>query len=528
MSSRRHEQDAVVLVSWVSVGHRASPLLTVIDDRGSPFRAQVRRVYLCWRDAPAPDGDREREALRATVTDLRATLEPVCPTITKVPWKTTKSPTDHAALRPFAEQVLKRARDENPDAHVVIHLSPGTPAMHAVWLVLGTTGFIEGRVSLIQTADDRGRAAGQAAVQIVRLDIDTWLRRFRAGKPRGGAAEDDGQMWDPARIQSPPLRAALKRLEEWAPLRVPVLLLGERGTGKTTMAHFLRSMSPFQKEQQAGWPVVVCGQFRVNQELARSELFGHVRGAFTGASRDRAGLLEQADGDTLFLDEIADIDHGTQRLLMAAVEGRGFHRVGEQTLRHSSFRLVSATNRPLEELRDGILDEDFYDRIAVFVLHVPALRQCREDLPALWRRVLTRATRSSGVRPDGWEEFLEHSEIQDALYRHPLSGNFRDLQRAAFHLLAALFAGRPEQEIVTAATQALGASVGPTRLLPSLEVFRGLLPLEQGHRPWEEYERRWLRAAMEEAGGNKSEAARLLDLPRKTFDHRWKNLGGDD
>ncbi|MCS6915413.1 MAG: sigma 54-interacting transcriptional regulator [Myxococcota bacterium] len=407
----------------------------------------MRRLYLCFRDSSRPDDNREAEAVRETIRELHAALEPVCPAIIKVPWKTSASPTDHAAIRPFAEKALQRARDENPDALIAIHLSPGTPAMHAVWLVLGTTGFVAGPIELFQTADERGRKAGQPPVQRVQFDLDTWLRRYRAVRPQKVSAEDDGQVWDPTRVKSRALREALSRLQEWAPLRVPVLLVGERGTGKTTLANFLRAMSPFQKKDAGGWPTVVCGQFRVNPQLARSELFGHVRGAFTGANRDRQGLLEQADGDTLFLDEIADIDRDTQRLLMAAIEGRGFQRLGETKLRQSSFRLVCATNKTLDELRHGLLDPDFYDRIAVFVLAVPPLRDCQEDLPDAWRSVLTRAIRIAGIKPDNWEKFLDHPKLLAAITTHPLPGNFRDLQRAAYHLLAALQAGRSEDSV---------------------------------------------------------------------------------
>lgn len=525
--TRRAPQGEIVLVSWVSVGHLASPLLTVLDDRDSPYRGRVRRLYLCWRDAPAPDGDRERTALRESVVELRNALDPVGPEVVEVPWKTGAAPTDHEAIRPFAEQVLKRARDENPDALLVIHLSPGTPAMHAVWLVLGTTGFVDGDVALIQTADARGRAAGVPPVKTIRFDLDTWMRRFRATRPTITADDDDGHLWDPTRVQSPRLQTALRQLREWAPLRVPVLLIGERGTGKTTMAHFLRAMSPFQKKAQGAWPVVVCGQFRVNPQLARSELFGHIRGAFTGATKDRAGLLESADGDSLFLDEIADIDRDTQRLLMAAVEGRGFSRLGELKRRQSTFRLISATNRPLEVLRGTLLDEDFFDRIGVFILRVPSLRGCREDLPGLWRTVLGRVTSASGVRPAGWERFVEHEELLAMLMEHPLPGNFRDLQRAAYHLLAAVLAERNDQAVLAAARQALGpsdraaAELDPARLQDEL-------PLEGGLRTWlDERERAWLRAALDAAGGNKSKAARLLALSRKTFEHRLKNLAGD-
>lgn len=527
-AGRRTTDRDVVLVSWVSVNHRSAPLLTAIHDPKSPLRSRVRRLYLCWRDAPAPGGHREREAVRETVKELRAELDPVCPDIVRLPWKTSAPPTDHAAIRPFAEETLKRVRDDNPDSVVAIHLSPGTPAIHAVWLVLGTTGFITGPLTLLQTSDERARAEGRSAVQLVRFDLDTWLRRYRAARPRKTGTDDDGHAWDPARVKSPALRTALEKLEEWAPLRVPVLLVGERGTGKTTLANFLRAMSPFQKSQPAGWPTVVCGQFRVNPQLARSELFGHVRGAFTGATRDRQGLMEQADGDTLFFDEIADIDRDTQRLLMAAIEGRGFQRLGEAKLRQSTFRLVCATNRSLTDLRGELLDRDFHDRIAVYVLSVPPLRQCTEDLPDAWRRVLVDATGIAGVKPDGWESFVDHPRLLTAIADHPLPGNFRDLQRAAFHLLAALQADRAEGRIVEAAIAALGSREAGQRSVPNAEDLAELLPLEDLRAHLDAYEGAWLRAAMTKASGNKSEAARLVGLPRKTFEHRLRNLDGDE
>lgn len=518
-----------VLVSWVSVNHRAAPFITVLQHPKSHLRLKIRRIYLCWRDASPSDGDRERESLNKTVGELQRELDPHCPDIKIMPWKTSASPTDHAAIRSFAERILMRIRDENPDALIVIHLSPGTPAMHAVWLTLGTTGFITGAVELIQTADARGQAAGQLPLQVVQLAVDTWLKRYRAAQPSKIAHDDDGHLWDPLRVKSPALRDALLKLKEWAPLRVPVLLVGERGTGKTTLANYLRSQSPFQKLQQSAWPTVVCGQFRVNPSLARSELFGHVRGAFTGATSERKGLLEQADGDSVFFDEIADIDRDTQRLLMAAIEGRGFQRLGDTKVQQSNFRLICATNRSLAELRGELLDLDFYDRIAIFTLSVPPLRQCKEDLPDAWRHVLYDAIRHSGVLPDGADDFFAHSTLLSAISTHPLHGNFRDLQRAAYHLLAALMAGHSTQHIVDAAIAALGSSEAQRHVDLNVTELINLLPIEDVREQLAFYEQAWLNAALTKSAGNKSEAARLLGIPRKTFERRLQpNIASDD
>lgn len=508
-----------VLVSWVSVNHCAAPLLQVIKHRASPLRRCIHRLYLCWRSVAGDDGARERKALEHTKTELKEALDRICPEIIPCPWETDAAPTDHAAIRPFAESVLSRARSENPQATISIHLSPGTPAMHAVWLLLGSTGFIDGKVQLLQSSDRDDKSP----VKRLNLDVDTWLKRYRATRPTHVADGDHGHMWEPTRVKSPSLKQALAQLEEWAPLRVPVLLMGERGTGKTTLANLLRSMGPYQKYAGSDWPAVVCGQFRVNPQLARSELFGHIKGAFTGASAERKGLLEKADGDCLFLDEIADIDHDTQRLLMAAIEGRGFQRLGESETRQSHFRLICATNRTHAELANGMIDPDFYDRIGYFVLTVPPLRECREDIPGAWHKVLERATHSAGIKPDGWERYRKHKQVIDGLVRCSLPGNFRDLQRAAYHLLAALMADKSEKSVLAALERSLNDSEESDFTTEVTQHPEKALPIDLNDY-LAEYESAWINAAMQQAGGNIAKAARLLNLPRKTLDNRRRKL----
>ena len=261
-----------VLVTWIAVGAGPRPIVEALADPESLLFGQVGQVFLCYRDAP--DGDKERKVLAETEAELRTTLGANCPAVRRQPWVTNTAPTDHSAILGFAEKTLLGIRRENPCAPIFVHTSPGTPAMHAVWLVLGATDSIEGPLHLIQGTSRRDRKPGQPPVHGVNLELDTWLRRYRRQRPIGASATDDGRLWDPTRAKSPALLAVLERIAKWAPLRVPILLLGERGTGKTTLAGLIRSRSPFQGTGRGGWPTAVCGQFRANPELARSELFG--------------------------------------------------------------------------------------------------------------------------------------------------------------------------------------------------------------------------------------------------------------
>lgn len=533
MTAKPADQKTAVLLSWVSVNHRAAPLLTALKNTESPCHwRKTTEVFLYWRDIQGTDGDREREAKAETQEKLRFEFKASELKITFIPWKTIQSPTDHEAIRIFVGKELKKVRTDHPGKTIVIHLSPGTPAMHAVWLALGSTGFVEDPVELIQTADERAQAAGQPAVKRINFRLDTWLSRYRNARPgKTQATDDDGHTWDPSTVKSPALRNALEQLQQWAPLRVPVLLLGERGTGKTTLANFLRAMSPYQKTQRSGntfndWPSVVCGQFRVNPELARSELFGHVSGAFTGATKDRKGLLEEADGESLFFDEIADIDRDTQRLLMAALEGRGFRRLGDTTIKTSNFRLICATNQSLDKLHNDLLDRDFFDRIAVFVLHIPPLRQCKEDIPQAWRKVLQDTQKISGIEPNSWKEFFEDEVLLELFSNHPLPGNFRDLQRVAYHLLAGLQSGsldRARQNAISALSSL--QSVDTVVFSADTASMAAMLPLKNFEEQLRAYEKNWFDAAMHKASGNKSKAAELLGMQRKTLEYRLKSYG---
>lgn len=528
MARRRKE----LLVSWLPTTHGAAPLLTILNHDQSPLRGRVDELVLCYQQ---PFTEPKHQAvLERTQATLEALPDEVRPTLTLEVWRSSSSPTDHGKLLEFSKDLLSRLRQREPDARINIQISSGTKAMHAVWLALAHGAFVEGEVQLLQTSEERHQKERDAKpVEVVKLPQETWAHIVRGTRPSAEPEGDEPALWDLTWVKSPSAQSTLDTIERWAPMPAPILLIGERGTGKTTLAQTIRARSPFRSLDKPGrskataWPVVVCGQFRANPQLARSELFGHARGAFTGADAERKGILEQVNGDTLFLDEIADLDRGTQRLLIGAIEGRSYYRLGDEAKPlKADFRLIAATNRPLESLVLGVgspeaasgIDADFFDRISTFILRIPPLRERREDLPQLWASVLRQAAKKAGLPLDDVEAASRDKRLLGAMDKHPLPGNMRDLQRSAWRAVAALGARMSRTEVVREAVLGLdpplAASTDPTTRLP--------IDLD-AHLDAET--RRLAELALTETGGNKAQAARLLGLPRKTFESKLKRLG---
>jgi NtrC-family two-component system response regulator AlgB len=183
---------------------------------------------------------------------------------------------------------------------------------------------------------------------------------------------------------SPKMRATLDLAIRVAPSEATVLLLGENGTGKGVLARWLHAQSP-----RAAGPFVVVSCPTLSEELLASELFGHVKGAFTGAVQDREGRLEAAHGGALFLDEVSEISPGLQAKLLRFLQEKQFERLGENRTRRADVRVVAATNRNLEEaIKLGHFREDLFFRLNVVEIRLPALRERREDIPLLASRFL--------------------------------------------------------------------------------------------------------------------------------------------
>jgi DNA-binding NtrC family response regulator len=285
-----------------------------------------------------------------------------------------------------------------------------------------------------------------------------------------------------------------------------VLLTGESGTGKELVAEIIHRSSP----RSAG-PFLRLNCAAIPPTLVESELFGHVRGAFTGADASRAGRFEAAAGGTLLLDEVGELPLEVQPKLLRVIEYGTFERVGESASRRADVRLVTATNRDLErEVEEKRFREDLFYRINVFRLHLPPLRERREEIAPLVRAFLGRAGKDRARLSPAALRVLE-------AYEWP--GNLRELanvvERAA--ILATGDVILPEH---LPATVRRGGVAGDEPAHPSEEEERPVLTVDEA-------ERRAIRGALERTGGNRTRAAKLLGISRRTLIYRLKEYGGE-
>jgi len=288
-----------------------------------------------------------------------------------------------------------------------------------------------------------------------------------------------------------------------APSRATVLLVGESGTGKELIAHSVHNLSNRNKTRFIAFN---CAAFA--PQLIESELFGHERGAFTGAVERRIGRFEQAAGGTLFLDEIGEIDSNIQVKLLRALDPGVFERVGGSQSIRADVRLIAATNRDLASLvREGKFREDLYYRLNVVQIRVPPLRERKEDIPLLANTFLKEICERDG------KAFRPLSpEAMETLLRYDWPGNVRELKGA----------------IDSGVTLATGKQITIRDLpLTVRGASAGLTPREGGSEDLvniHDNETRLIMRALDESGGNRTEAAKKLGISRRTLHRRLKEL----
>src|SRR5262245_12234536 len=295
-------------------------------------------------------------------------------------------------------------------------------------------------------------------------------------------------------------------MDRVAPSAASVLITGESGSGKDFIAQILHDLSGRSRA-----PFVAVNCPAIPETLLESELFGHERGAFTGALAERAGLFEHAAGGTLFLDEITEMTPGLQAKLLRVLETRRFRRVGRREEKLADLRILAATNRdPEHSVRDGRLREDLYYRLNVFHLHVPPLRERREDIAPLAARFIAFYAEQNGREIEGLT-----NEALNALERYEWPGNVRELRNAI------------ERAVVLARGSAIELSDLPQRVArPVVVIERGRFG--RGVEPLEEMERRAIMEALEAFGNNKTQAARALGISLKTLHNKLKRYAKEE
>ena len=300
--------------------------------------------------------------------------------------------------------------------------------------------------------------------------------------------------------RSPAFNRMLELATRVAPTEVPVLLLGESGTGKERLAQAIHGMSGRSTGRFV--PLDCSG---ITESLFESELFGHEKGAFTGASQRKTGLVETCDGGTLFLDEVGDIPLPLQVKLLRLIETRAFRRVGSTEPRKSDFRLICATHRDLGRMvEDGTFRRDLFHRLSAFPIRLPAAARAAGGHAA--------ADRERGAAPRRRDLSRFHPDTLAALDAYPFPGNVRELQNVIGRscLLAGAGTVLPEHlpDEVLAAAGGGAAQARPSEIVTLAEA-----------------ERRYLRWALATFKGDRRELARRLGLTERTFYRKTRDLG---
>jgi sigma-54-dependent transcriptional regulator len=405
---------------------------------------------------------------------------------------------DHGVVEALAE-IVEHSGPENLAPDLVSRLL----------VALGVSGLelrnvADGRLVWQAGSGTAGAALRHGRIAVVPLGGEahegpTWrlltgiLELFApAGSPPSDPEVEETGFWG----ISVAARAVRRELRELGPTHLPILLVGETGVGKEVAAKALHRLS---RRDGAFVPVNVAA---IPASLLEAELFGSVKGAFTGADRSRRGLVVAADRGTLFLDEVGDLDPPLQVKLLRFLEGQEVRAVGSSQSRQVDVRIVSATHRNLDQrVREGGFRQDLYYRIAAPPLAIPPLRERREDIGLLKDRFESEAVTRHGLAACTWS-----GEAETMLRRYHWPGNARELRQA----------------VEVALVRAAGGVVRAEHL-PISAPERG--PVGRWDEAQVEFRRRFLVAALERNNGNRSATARELGISRQTLLYHIRNLG---
>jgi DNA-binding NtrC family response regulator len=385
-------------------------------------------------------------------------------------------------------QVLAAARQNQPSAETVLVTAHGDVPTAKAAIKGGAYDFIEKPLDL----EVFRTLCGHAIEQVMLRSQNTQLQQRL----------DEQYGFEGILGSSAAIRRVIAALRQIAPSNIPVLITGESGTGKELVAQAIHHNSP--RARKPFKPLNCAG---LSESILESELFGHVRGAFTGAERDRQGVFEYADGGTLLLDEIGDMPMAMQAKLLRVLESGEVVRVGSNEPRHVDVRMVSATNRRLDEMvKRHEFREDLYFRIRGMEIHLPALRERREDIPLLMRHYVQKFAQQFGKPVP---ELAEDTQL--ALTRFDWPGNVRQLINVAQHMVVLAEGNRLE----------------PRHLPPEIAASAGgaEMAVDTGGLSLEQIEKQAIRNALRISAGNRELAARMLGIGERTLYRKLKEYG---
>jgi transcriptional regulator with PAS, ATPase and Fis domain len=410
------------------------------------------------------------------------------------------NPTNFGEIYRGVVKVIEKLRGTRADIpDLTFHLSPGTPAMAAVWIILSKTRF---PAELVESSKQEGVRTTSVPFDISAEFIPDLLRRPDEELKRltpGMPPENPG--FTDIIYRSRQMEQVIELARRVAAHKVPVLIEGESGTGKELMARAIHNSSP-----QSGMPFIAVNCGAIPSDLVESELFGHEKGAFTGAVQKRDGHFIKANGGTIFLDEVSELPLPAQVKLLRVLQEQEVTPVGSSHAKKIDVRVISATNRTLiNEVALGNFREDLFYRLAVFMLHLPPLREREGDVGLLLDSML------EGLKRETPGLILEGKRLspgaRNFLLNYSWPGNVREMKNTL--LRAAVLSSGPQiteaeirQAIFTAPTQ------NTDRILNR--------PLGNGfnlQQALAEVTQHYLRRALDQAHGNKSEAAKLVGLP---------------
>jgi transcriptional regulator with PAS, ATPase and Fis domain len=507
-----------IMLAWIGKADSGASSSNNLDKPG-PIAAALRarrfdKVYLLVSLTLGDEAKKraERRDARCFIEWLRARHE----TVVHCREAELDGPTNHEAIYRSAAALIEDVRKEAPGAQITYHLSPGTPAMASVWLLLAKTTH---PASLIESSPQQG-------VKDVNVPFDLTAEFVPAAEAR--RAEEfarlfeglapDTSAFEGILHRCAAMREVIARGARLAATSESVLIQGESGTGKEMFARAIHNASPRSAHK---FVPVNCGA--IPPELVDAELFGHTKGAFTGASGNRKGHFRTADKGTLFLDEIGELPPASQVRLLRALQERKIRPVGTDEEVPIDVRVIAATHRTLPvEVLAGRFREDLYYRLAIGVLMLPPLRERSGDLALLIDAHLAEINGMREIVPSAEKHKKISSEAKNILLRHSWPGNVRELYNTlmraclwaagdkitAAHVLEALALGMPPKH-----DQILGRQMNEGFSLQAV---------------LDEVMRHYLGRAIEQAHGNKSEAARLLGLRSYQTLTNWMKRHGND